>query len=60
MSVNIEIPTQRNLRLLAPDKSYESIYRPMSYIQQGICRAPRSAPASAMRRASRPRGRARR
>ena len=55
MSVNIEIPTERNLRLLAPDKSYESIYRPMSYIQQGVLQsaeertrfrhAPRFAPA---------------
>ena len=36
MSVNIEIPTERNLLLLAPDKNYESIYRPMSYIQQGV------------------------
>ena len=56
MSVNIEIPTERNLQLLAPDKNYESIYRPMSYIQQGVLQsaeertrfrhAPRFAPAS--------------
>ena len=55
MSVNIEIPTERNLQLLAPDKNYESIYRPMSYIQQGVLQsaeertrfrhAPRFAPA---------------
>ena len=55
MSVNIEIPTERNLLLLAPDKNYESIYRPMSYIQQGVLQsaeergrfrhAPRFAPA---------------
>ncbi len=35
MSVNIEIPSEQNLRLLAPDKDYESVYRPMSFIQQG-------------------------
>ena len=55
LSVNIEIPTERNLQLLAPDKNYESIYRPMSYIQQGVLQsaeertrfrhAPRFAPA---------------
>ena len=55
LSVNIEIPTERNLKLLAPDKSYDSIYRPMGYIQQGVLQsaeertrfrhAPRFAPA---------------
>ncbi|MDR2980676.1 MAG: putative DNA modification/repair radical SAM protein [Puniceicoccales bacterium] len=55
LSVNIEIPTEQNLKLLAPDKSYESIYRPMGYIQQGVLEsaeerrkyrsAPRFAPA---------------
>lgn len=55
MSVNIEIPTEENLKLLAPDKSYDSIYKPMSYIHQGVLEsaeerrlfrnAPRFAPA---------------
>ncbi len=55
LSVNIEIPTDGNLRRLAPDKSHESIYRPMNFIQQGMLasaeerrtlrHAPRFAPA---------------
>ena len=55
LSVNVEIPTEQNLRLLAPDKNHETIYRPMQYIHQGViesaherrtCRhAPRFAPA---------------
>lgn len=36
MSVNIEIPTEKNLKLLAPDKSYQSVFQPMKAIQQGI------------------------
>lgn len=36
LSVNVEIPTEANLRLLAPDKSRESIYTPMSFIHQGV------------------------
>lgn len=36
LSVNVEIPTEPNLKLLAPDKSHESIYKPMSYIHQGV------------------------
>ncbi len=35
MSVNIEIPEETSLKLLAPEKDYESVYRPMGYIQQG-------------------------
>lgn len=34
--MNVEIPTEANLRLLAPDKSRESIYTPMSFIHQGV------------------------
>lgn len=55
LSVNIEIPREQNLQLLAPDKSHESIYRPMSFIHQGVIasaeerrkyrHAPRFAPA---------------
>lgn len=55
LSVNIEIPTEPNLRLLAPEKDHESVYRPMTFIQQGVLEsaeerrkfrhAPRFAPA---------------
>jgi putative DNA modification/repair radical SAM protein len=34
MSVNLEIPSEQNLKLLAPDKDYESV--PMRFIQQGM------------------------
>ena len=33
LSVNIEIPTEQNLKMLAPEKSHESIFKPMLYIQ---------------------------
>lgn len=36
MSVNIELPSQNSLRLLAPDKSKHSILTPMGYIQNRI------------------------
>ncbi|MBP2628036.1 MAG: putative modification/repair radical protein, partial [Firmicutes bacterium] len=36
MSVNIELPSQNSLQLLAPDKSKHSILAPMGYIQQQI------------------------
>lgn len=36
MSVNIEIPTENNLKLLAPEKNYSSILTPMNSIRQGI------------------------
>ncbi len=55
LSVNIEIPTEENLKLLAPEKNHESVYKPMLYIQQGVLQsneekkkyryAPRFAPA---------------
>jgi putative DNA modification/repair radical SAM protein len=55
LSVNLEIPTEENLKLLAPEKDFESVYRPMSFIQQGVLesaeerkkyrKAPRFAPA---------------
>jgi len=55
LSVNIEIPSEQNLKILAPDKDYESVYKPMAYIQQGVLEsveerqkyhsAPRFAPA---------------
>ncbi|PXV61991.1 putative DNA modification/repair radical SAM protein [Dysgonomonas alginatilytica] len=36
MSVNIEIPTEKNLQLLAPEKDHLSVFKPMKYIQQGM------------------------
>ena len=33
MSVNIEIPNEASLKLLAPEKDHASVYRPMGYIQ---------------------------
>ena len=55
LSVNIEIPKEQNLRMLAPEKDHQSIFRPMFYIQQGALEsaderkrfrhAPRFAPA---------------
>lgn len=35
MSVNLEIPTERNLKILAPEKDHISVYQPMRFIQQG-------------------------
>ena len=55
LSVNIEIPSDANLRYLAPEKSHETVYAPMRLIQQESDRnreermlfrhAPRFAPA---------------
>ena len=55
LSVNIEIPSEESLKVLAPEKDYQSVYRPMHYIQQGFLEskeerkrfrhAPRFAPA---------------
>ena len=36
MSVNLEIPSEQNLKLLAPEKDYESVFAPMRVIQQGM------------------------
>lgn len=36
LSVNIEIPTEASLKLLAPEKDHQSVYKPMHYIQQGV------------------------
>lgn len=53
LSVNIEIPTNPELKRLAPEKSHETIYQPMSLITNGILeskeerRRYRSAPAFA-------------
>ena len=55
LSVNIEIPTETNLKRLAPEKDHRSVFLPMRYIQQGVVEsaeerrhfrhAPRFAPA---------------
>jgi len=55
MSVNIEIPTEPGLRLLAPEKNYPAIFSPMTQIRNEILaskeeikkyrKAPRFAPA---------------
>jgi predicted DNA-binding helix-hairpin-helix protein len=34
--VNIEIPSEANLKYLAPDKDHQSVYLPMRHIRQGI------------------------
>lgn len=55
LSVNIEIPNEKSLRALAPEKDFKSVFMPMRYIQQGVLQsaeerkrfrhAPRFAPA---------------
>ena len=36
LSINIEIPKEENLKLLAPEKDHASVLAPMRYIQQGV------------------------
>lgn len=36
LSVNIELPSQESLKLLAPDKSKQAILKPMGFIKSGI------------------------
>ncbi len=36
LSVNIEIPSEANLKFLAPEKDHQSVYAPMRSIQEGI------------------------
>ena len=36
MSVNLEIPTEQNLKILAPEKDFQSVFTPMRFIQQGM------------------------
>lgn len=55
LSVNVEIPKEQSLKLLAPEKDHKSVYQPMRYIEQGVVEnkeerkkfrsAPRFAPA---------------
>lgn len=46
LSVNLEIPTEENLKRLAPEKDHQSVYLPMRYIQQGWMRTGRTVAAS--------------
>ena len=39
LSVNIEIPTENNLKILAPDKDFRSVLEPMKMISAGIAEA---------------------
>ena len=36
LSVNVELPSEESLRLLAPDKTKEGIFRPMEQIARGV------------------------
>ena len=36
MSVNIEIPKEESLKMLAPEKDHTSVFQPMKLIQQGV------------------------
>lgn len=36
MSINIELPSQNSLKLLAPEKSKETIVKPMSYVSSKL------------------------
>jgi putative DNA modification/repair radical SAM protein len=36
LSVNIEMPTETSLKLLAPDKNFEEILTPMNYVSESI------------------------
>jgi putative DNA modification/repair radical SAM protein len=36
LSVNIEIPSEANLKRLAPEKDHASVYKPMLYIRQAM------------------------
>lgn len=36
MSINLEMPTEAGLKLLAPEKSHEQVRKPLDFIRQGI------------------------
>jgi putative DNA modification/repair radical SAM protein len=36
LSINIEMPTESSLKLLAPDKNYEEIFTPMNFVSESI------------------------
>ena len=44
LSVNVEIPKEENLKLLAPEKDHKSVYAPMRYIQQGVLESSEETP----------------
>ncbi len=55
LSVNIEIPSEQNLKMLAPDKDYQSVFTPMNQVSEQLAeygedkknriRVPRFVPA---------------
>jgi putative DNA modification/repair radical SAM protein len=36
LSVNVEMPTEQSLKLLAPDKNHKDVIQPMQYLREGI------------------------
>jgi len=36
MSINLEMPTEAGLKLLAPEKSHEDVIKPLAFVQQNI------------------------
>ena len=36
LSINLEIPTEKNLKLLAPEKDHKSVYQPIKFIHEHI------------------------
>ena len=48
VSVNIEIPNEESLKILAPEKDFKSVFTPMRYIQQGILQSAEEKKDSAM------------
>ncbi len=36
LSVNLEIPSEKNLKKIAPEKNYKEVYDPMNYLQEQI------------------------
>ena len=52
LSVNVEIPKEENLKLLAPEKDHKSVFAPMKYIQQGVLEVRKSGRNSVMPRVS--------
>jgi putative DNA modification/repair radical SAM protein len=36
MSVNLEIPNESSLKMLAPEKDFQSVFAPMRFVQQGM------------------------
>ena len=36
LSVNIEIPNEQSLKVLAPEKDFQSVFAPMRYIREGV------------------------